>query len=576
MLSCYPFTYSTFIIYFSFNLYHDKKVNDKLYELYKEELLPALTSSASCTKHDKGNAAKAGERGMKQTRVVFEELDGYGTTTSALTFVIRKFKPTSSYPHQKSLHFLAHISLVHGRKAMMMMMWIWQQTVYCRGQRHLNLLGNHQWFLLMISHGFLSKLNDITYTKKRILSTKARKVTTPLLQNKHIQMEMLVLGILFAAILMPLITIMAGQSIANKQDDVTQIVSDIVHNVEREDNNGIVFATAFGFASFAKLLAPDLRLTLKLFANESHKSPTDALLLSRSEKTISFNYASEAEISNDIVIYIQVMHLLYRFVDELKLVHNDDFQHESNTNYSLNVNTNTKCVTMVFSSSNNNTLNTLTYDNIKIILSSLTEDLHFFILWDTYIDHTQIIDEKEPLWVVAETYSIIKRMALMVASTIYLYPNYHEVDETTKSGIILMKHGLFRNIRELFKKYNDRHFIHAQRTEESEEEKKAGDDDDHKHETEDENKHIDYQSVGKQIDFYFHVNGIQHYIMTHLRYSQIHWLCVIVKLYFFFIRFILPWCMLQHSGKTYLPHCNIVYQVGGKMGGFIEWSDGNV
>ena len=504
--------------------------------MYKEELLPLLTSSASCTKHDKGNAAKAGEKGMKETRVVFEELDGYGTTTSALTFVIRKFKPTSSYPHQKSLHFLAHISQTHGQKAMIMAMWIWQQTVYCRGQRHLNLLGNHQWFLLMISYGFLAKLNDITYTKQRILSTKARTITTPLLRNTHIQMEMVVLGILFAAILMPLITFMAGESFENKQDDVLQIISDIEHNVEGADNNGIVLATAFGFGSFANLLATDLTLSLKLFADESHKLATDVLVLSRSEKTITFRYASEAEITNDIVIYIQVIHLLYRFVDELHLANHHDFHHEANTNYSLNVHTNTKCVTMVFSTCNDNTLNALTYDNIKIILSSLTEDLHFFILWDTYIEHIQIVDEKEPLWVVGETYQIVKRMALMVALSIYLHPNYHNVDETRKSDIILLKHGLFRNIGVYFQKYDQRHYIHSHSTEETEDEKKAGEDDvDHEHEKENEDKHIDYQSVGKQIDFYFHVNGIQHYIMTNLQYTQTHWLSVIVEYLFLFI-----------------------------------------
>ena len=466
---------------------------------------------------------------MKETRVSHEELDGYGTTTSALTFLIRKFKPTSNYPHQKSLHFLAHIMQVHGQRAMFMMMWLWQQTVYCRGQRHLNLLGNHQWFLLMISHGFLSRLNEITYTKKRILSSKARKVTTPLLQNKHIQMEMVILALLFGTILMPLVTLMSGETIANEQDHVLQVITDIKKKVEGKDNHGVIFGICCGFSNLSSLLHDGLTLDIKLFADVDHKSDTDTLLTSRQQFTITFKYASEQETTNHTLIYIQVIHLLHRFLNQLSITNNTQFKHESNTNYSVNVQTQSSTVTLLFSTNNEQTIASLQYDNIKIILSSLTEDLHFFVLWDSFYIDTQIVDENEPLWTVSETYDMVKRMVVIVATSIYLYPNYENVSQRTKTELIVMKHGLFRGIQSHFKQYDDRHWVHAQRRHETEDDEKMAEDEEDNEQQAEQRKHINYHNVGQEIDFYFHVNGIQHYIFTKMSYSQLYWLCVIVK-----------------------------------------------
>ena len=122
--SCvYYWTRSDLIMTHYFCVFHIQ-VNDKLHELYQIELLPKLRTSASCTKHGKGNAAKAAERGLKVTRTGQKELEQFGTTTSALTFLIRKFKPTSSYPHQKSFHLLAHIYQLYGEKGMLMMIWM--------------------------------------------------------------------------------------------------------------------------------------------------------------------------------------------------------------------------------------------------------------------------------------------------------------------------------------------------------------------------------------------------------------------------------------------------------------------
>ena len=109
---------------------HDRHVvNDKLYELYKVDLMPELKISASCTKHDKGNGVKAGQLGLKESHEAWPELNEYGTTTSGLTFIIRKFKLSSSYPHQKAMHLIAHVFNEYGQKAMIMVLFIFRQKM---------------------------------------------------------------------------------------------------------------------------------------------------------------------------------------------------------------------------------------------------------------------------------------------------------------------------------------------------------------------------------------------------------------------------------------------------------------
>ena len=201
--------------------------------MYKVQLFPSLVIDASCTKHDQGNAAKAAHAASKKTRAPFPELDDYSTTTSAQTFVIRKFKRTSNYPHQKSWHLTAHIYSKHGRKAMLFGLYIFQNFVYCRGQRELNLMANNQWMLLLVSYGFMAKINDVTYDGSRILSRSARAIIGPLMNHKHIQNEMVMNGMLFHCIFYPLVRIMSGQAVKAKQEEVIKIID------TARDNTGL-------------------------------------------------------------------------------------------------------------------------------------------------------------------------------------------------------------------------------------------------------------------------------------------------------------------------------------------------
>ena len=432
------------------------------------------------------------------------------------------------------MHLLAHINLRHGTKAMLMMMWIWQQSVYCRGQRHLNLLANHQWLLLVISYGWWKKMNDVTYEKKRILSNTARKITSLVLHNKHIQMEMVIMSGLFLCILLPLVTEMSGESVHSKQADISQSMVDIKKAVGGDGGPGIVLAVFFGFGWFSKILHNGLRLDLKLYTDRRHKKDSDPLTLSRTVYSIQFQYALQDEISNDMVVYIQVIHLIYRLIDELQLKWKGKFHDPPNDNHSINVHTHTKTIEIQIATNNTQTKQSLNYHNIHRILSTLTDGFHIFVLWHTFTLNTQNINEAEPLWAIPETYEIVKRLVLMTALSVYIHPNYNNVQQHVKTDLIVLKGGLLRGAQRYFQLYDDRHWVKIKDSAkgqqlEEEEEKQAEPDPDEEQTSQGGDEHIDYHNIGQQIDFYYHVNGVHHYILKNMRYSQVFWLCTLVK-----------------------------------------------
>ena len=79
---------------------------------------------------------------------------------------------------------------------------------------------------MCISYGWFSKLNEITYERKRILSNKARSITGPIINNKHVHMEMVILGVLFLDILLPLVRQMRSVSVQDEQADILRIIKD--------------------------------------------------------------------------------------------------------------------------------------------------------------------------------------------------------------------------------------------------------------------------------------------------------------------------------------------------------------
>ena len=554
-------------------------MNDKLRVLYKMDLFPSLEIDASCTKHDKGNACKAAQAAAQRTRAPYPELKHYRTTTAAETFIIRKFKRTSLYPHQKSYHLIAHVYSRFGRNGMLFLLYLFKNCVYCRGQRELNLMANHQWFLLLICYGFVDKLNEITYDKKRVLSKQARAVISPIISHKHIQMEMVINGMLFRMILYPLLTIMSGESVQSAQREIVQILDDTQKNVGSKGRIWFGFGVMFGFANYSKSLHGDLSLNLKLFTDRKHKQERDTLVKSRKIYHIKINYASEIENDDKSIEWYKVVNFMRNVIKEMGLESMEEWCHSHNSKYSIAINTEHHAVSIQIITAYQPTQQQMQQQRIEqIIQSVINQKLNFkiFILWDSFeLEEAGVLDEAEPLFAVNESYQIMKRLTLIHCISNYNYlKDDEEGDEDEQKDLTVLKNLMFRQAQSYFGQYHERHYIHCHGKQEDDGKEEIFQDEESKNEeagkVEEEN--ISFSHLGKSIDFGFHVNGIMHYCLSRLSYAKLYWLLRLVKSRSFSFFLVNVFAALFHTVKGYNVDSNIVSGISRKIEGIIQRS----
>ena len=176
------------------------------------------------------------------------------------TFFIRKFKLSSNYIHQKSMQWLSWVYSKYGPERGLKMMYFCifqtQQMVYCRGKRELNLLANMDGFLSLLSHGLITDILDIKYDGIPILSKRAKKLSSPAINNKHIHYEMAIISLLFYCFLHPLIKLMANQSVNNTKYEVLKVLEDAEQSVDDGKGNKlyVAFGSFFRSTNFSNLL----------------------------------------------------------------------------------------------------------------------------------------------------------------------------------------------------------------------------------------------------------------------------------------------------------------------------------
>ena len=151
--------------------------------------LDRLSISIGCTKHDTSNSAEKTEKYYKKIRSKDPETKSISSANAICTFIARKFKESSLYVHQKSVHLLAAVDKHYGSEIMEFCRFLTNSMVYCRGQRKLNLLKNAQFVLYL--RPYIKILMDEKFSGQPILSDAAKKLIDIICNNKFMFIELI-------------------------------------------------------------------------------------------------------------------------------------------------------------------------------------------------------------------------------------------------------------------------------------------------------------------------------------------------------------------------------------------------
>ena len=212
-----------------------------------------------CTKHDTSNGSDKAEKYYKKIRAKDKETVNISSANAVTTFVARKFKETSLYVHQKSVHLLAAINKEYGRDIMKFVQSLLSSLVYCRGQRKLNLLANCQHMLYL--RPYVQILIDSKFDGRPILSDAAEKLIKAISSNTYLFIELMGFSFIFDNFMMPIIEEAKGSAVDIDADHLPKILSEIRSNLK--DKPFIIIDAIFGFEKLSKYFISGTRLNLK-------------------------------------------------------------------------------------------------------------------------------------------------------------------------------------------------------------------------------------------------------------------------------------------------------------------------
>ena len=304
------------------------------------------------------------------------------------------------------------------------------------------------------------------------------------------------------------------------------------------------FGVLFGFAGYSHLIHSDLTFNLKLYADKDHHEPMDILVQSRTVYTITFEYGSENEERDKRIEWYTVANFMRNFIDRLDLENDGSLSHSENSNYSVGIHTGIemdgqeRMVSIEILTNSNTTKLRIQRERIKEDLQDLMDHKYNFgilVLLDTVkVEEVDIIDECEPIYAINDSFQIIKRLTLIYSLSMWSYLDLADEEKDFKSDLIVFKNLLFCQCQSSYSRYHQRHFIHTEQDQEREDDGKEEElkeelvQEDELRKVEKEN--ISFTRIAKQIDLYYHVNGIAHFVLSNSTFTELFWIMTLVKL----------------------------------------------